>query len=288
MWYHFNKYRKLLLHNKVQKRFPGICTLYFFSNWNCSKDFKKLYVFSSSANITFSCWLRTFIPQKWFLLLNLLWSAVSWLSSINIFAAMSRVTILVLETRNSMTNFWLIILNDLSFLLFADAVLQTKLKSQHVTILTAKKILWRLVEEKKWKKQKRCWKASFNEQKIIAYNRWIAALYLQDSRTDERIIKWYLEQVKLELLFIRDVQCFESKAPYHFLANSSIQTYISLGWHKYCTCLWKIFISWRRIWRCPYLFKNTSSASDLNCCTSFPILHQLYQNIEAWYQVMKQ
>lgn len=58
------------------------------------------------------------------LLLNLLWSTVSWVSSISIFAATSRVTILVLETRNSMTNFWLIIRNDLSFLLFADAVLQ--------------------------------------------------------------------------------------------------------------------------------------------------------------------
>lgn len=63
-------------------------------------------------------------PSLAILLLNLLWSTVSWVSSISIFAAMSRVTILVLETRNSMTNFWLIILNDLSFLLFADAVLQ--------------------------------------------------------------------------------------------------------------------------------------------------------------------
>lgn len=66
------------------------------------------------------------------LLLNLLWSGVSWLSSISILAATSRVTILVLETRNSMTNFWLIILRDLSFLLFADATKGMKQKHQNM------------------------------------------------------------------------------------------------------------------------------------------------------------
>lgn len=68
--------------------------------------------------------------RRWgrLLLLNLLWSGVSWLSSMRILAATSRVTILVLETRNSITNFWLIILRDLSFRLLADAKKEGKQK----------------------------------------------------------------------------------------------------------------------------------------------------------------
>lgn len=52
-----------------------------------------------------------------FLLLYLLWLDESWLSSMRIFAAASRVTVWVLDTRNSMTNFWLMMRKDLSFLL---------------------------------------------------------------------------------------------------------------------------------------------------------------------------
>ena len=47
----------------------------------------------------------------------LLWLDESWLSSMRILAAASSVTVWVLDTRNSMTNFWLMMRRDLSFLL---------------------------------------------------------------------------------------------------------------------------------------------------------------------------
>lgn len=59
--------------------------------------------------------------KLWFcpghLLLYLLWLEESWLSSIRTFAAASKVTVWVLDTRKSMTNFWLMMRRDLSFLL---------------------------------------------------------------------------------------------------------------------------------------------------------------------------
>lgn len=58
-------------------------------------------------------WVTFFL----FLLLYLLWLDESWLSSMRIFAAASRVTVCVLDTRKSMTNFWLMMRRDLSFLL---------------------------------------------------------------------------------------------------------------------------------------------------------------------------
>lgn len=61
-------------------------------------------------------------------LLSLLWSAVSWLPSVSTLAAAPRVTILGLEARSSMTNFWLMVLRDLSFLLLADA---TRMEGKH-------------------------------------------------------------------------------------------------------------------------------------------------------------
>lgn len=62
-------------------------------------------------------WVTSFL----FLLLYLLWLDESWLSSMRIFAAASRVTVCVLDTRKSMTNFWLITLRDLSFRLLTEA-----------------------------------------------------------------------------------------------------------------------------------------------------------------------
>lgn len=56
------------------------------------------------------------------LLLYLLWLDSSWPSSIKILAAVSSVTVCVLDTRNSMTNFWLMMRSDLSFRLLEAAI----------------------------------------------------------------------------------------------------------------------------------------------------------------------
>lgn len=59
----------------------------------------------------------TLLFSKWKdLLLYLLWLESSWPSSISILAAVSSVTVRVFDTRNNMTNFWLMMRSDLSFL----------------------------------------------------------------------------------------------------------------------------------------------------------------------------
>lgn len=63
------------------------------------------------------------LQQSRHLLLNLLLSRSStWSSPIKILAAISRLTIWGVDTKNSITNFWLITLKDLSLRLFTEAL----------------------------------------------------------------------------------------------------------------------------------------------------------------------
>lgn len=92
------------LDNALFARFVSVC-------WNG---------YAIHYNNDSKCFLCVWWKQHSLLNLFLSWST-TWSSPMRILAAISRLTTGGLDTRNNMTNFWLITLRDLSLRLFAEA-----------------------------------------------------------------------------------------------------------------------------------------------------------------------